>query len=288
MSRLDYFLTWGNGFEKSLDIIHEIRKDNNFQILAIYRKQLDMSMEAFVKKVYESDTVPWEHLIAKSRYLLNFPPKITFVLTLNKSPDERYFGEGPFRHIQCKKVKDLKEVIRNKFNPRRPDGTRTENHVVHGSDYESQVDHILNILDLPKKERFLKRPNSNINTSFFLNPFKYKRVVVPLKNLRVSYVSIRATVPLEASIHYLYVKGKKEFYESYWQLHWGINLIEDHSPEKFDCLIKNYKYSDNEEDLIVVRKYETDKLLILDGSHRCSILLAKGHQDVHAALIEEK
>jgi hypothetical protein len=289
MSRLDYFLIWGNGYHQALEIIDEIRKDENFRIHLIIKKNPKMSTAEFIQKVYACDTVPWEHLVAKSRYLLKHSPQVVMVLVTNKEPDERHFGEGEFRHIQCKKVKDLKEKIRNKYNPRLPDGRRTEEHVIHGSDYESQVDHILKVLGLPNKESFFVRPNPDIETSCYLNPFKYTVQEVPISNMHVSYVGSHK-VQVKRSFHYYYVTGNetaKDLYRVYWGQYWGIILLEDHSPQAFDWLIKNFKYTGEKKDLIVVRKEGDGRYTILDGAHRTAILASKGVEKVKVAVAEE-
>ena len=287
MSRFDYFMIWGNGYDKALDIVDEIRKDENFIIHAIIRKKFETSTENFIKNVYVCDTVPWPHLVAKSRYLLKYPPRVVFVFVTNKNPDERWYGEGVFGHIQCKKVKDLKEAIRNKFNPRRPDGTRTEEHVIHSSDYETQVDHTLKVLGLQTKEKFIFKPNPAIDTSPYLSPFNFDVQEVSLNDLLVSHVNA-GCVPVEQSFHYGYVTGDfqaKKMYEDYWNTHWGIFLLEDHSPQAFDRLINRFEYSGQLPNLIVVRR-EGNKYRILDGAHRAAILLSKGFDKVNVAVIQ--
>jgi hypothetical protein len=159
--RFDYFIIWGNGVNHYDEIINMIKIDSNFDIVLINKFPIETDMETFIKKIYESDTVPWDHLIAKSRYLLRAKLEFVFILTINKSPDEKYFGSGAFRHIQCQKVKDLKTNVRNRYNPPFTDINKqllpldkgvSHEHVVHGSDYESQVSHILNLLNLNSLE----------------------------------------------------------------------------------------------------------------------------------------
>jgi len=165
--RYDYFLIWGNGVYHTDEIIKIIDDEDNFK--TIYIKEIIFDdIEEFIKGIYKCDTVPWEHLISKSRYLLSSPKKVILLLTENLEPDEKYFGGGAFRHIQCQKVKDLKTIIRNKFNPPFSDINKkvepldigiSHEHVIHGSDYESQVDYTLDYLKLPNLDFFKKFSN---------------------------------------------------------------------------------------------------------------------------------
>ena len=133
--RLDYFMLWGHGLAQYEDVLSRLRHHPDFQIMAIFRRDVG-DMGRFITRVYEADFVPLEHLKAKTQYLLTVPPEVLVILVRNLNPAERYFGEGPFRHIQCATVKAMKEAIRNAHNPYIGD-KRTENHVIHASDYPS-------------------------------------------------------------------------------------------------------------------------------------------------------
>ena len=78
-------------------------------------------------------------------------------MVINKEPDEKEYGDGVYRHIQCRKIKDTKTIIRNKYNPPFDDKNKrilpldvgvSHDHCIHGSDYESQVRHVLKVLKL--------------------------------------------------------------------------------------------------------------------------------------------
>lgn len=280
--RFDYFLIWGNGLEYTHNILDLIRTDSNFKILSIYKFDIKEDMQSFIRKVYSSDTVPFEHLITKSKYLLNTSPHVVLILVKNLNPQECYFGDGEFKHIQCNNVKELKEKIRNKYN-NKIDGKRTEEHVIHASDYESQVDHILNLFNLEKKEFYVSSSNPIVKASPFLYDFDYESIRVKLSDLYIS--NIHETVKLEDSNQYKYVIGNKDNYKQYWDENYGKVLIEDHSFESFDKLIQCYQYSEKDEDLIVVDNI-TGKYIILDGVHRAAILKSKGHEYIRCALIK--
>lgn len=181
--RYDYFMIWGNGLNHVDEILDIIDKDENFKVILTEDVIYD-NTEKFIKGIYECDTVPWDHLIAKSQYLMTSPKKAIFILTENLVPDEKHFGGGAFRHIQCQKVKDIKTIIRSKFNPPFSDTNKTvsplpkgisHEHVIHGSDYESQVVYTLNFLGLPTLEHFKK----------FSNRLDVRRIISQLNNYTV-------------------------------------------------------------------------------------------------------
>ena len=99
---------------------------------------------------------------------MSAPNKVTFILTENINPDAKQVGGGAFRHIQCMKVTELKVKIRNRFNPPFPDKNHqilplnkgvSHEHVIHGTDYQSQVDYLLQYLKLPNLDHYRKFSN---------------------------------------------------------------------------------------------------------------------------------
>ncbi len=203
----------------------------------------------FVQDLYACDTVPFKHLVNKTRYLLKLKPNIIFILVENAHPDPQIVGSGAFKHEQCMVIKGVKTEIRNRFNPK-----RTENHVVHASDYESQTRHVLRILDIrvPKKWG-----GGRIKT-------------VRLDSLRANIIG-SGLVSIEDTPHYKFVCGRRALYQKYYDKYFGTRLTDDHAPQAFDLLIKNFKYSEP----IVVSGNK-----VLDGVHRLAILKKRGVDEV--------
>ena len=73
--RLDYFLIWSNGLKHKYEIFSIIR--STFEIKTIRRVSVG-DIKRFVRKLYQCDTVPFNHLVAKTRYLLKLKPEIGF------------------------------------------------------------------------------------------------------------------------------------------------------------------------------------------------------------------
>jgi glycosyltransferase involved in cell wall biosynthesis len=272
--RIDYFLIWGHGLQYTEQILGILRSNKDIEIISIVKKNVG-DIAKFVQDIYACDTVPFHHLIDKTRYLLNTRPEIIFILVKNKNPKEQFFGEGAFRHIQCRLIKDLKEEIRNKFNPR-VNGKRTEYHVIHASDYQSQVEHVLRVLNLPPMEHYTRKPHPDFDLPYHLSAFdnyQIKEIDIDLLYANVLGVGV---VPIAETPQYKYLEGDKAVYEQYLNKYFGVQLTDDHCPEAFDAMIADFEYSrandDGRKSYIVAIQIADNKYQILDGVHRAAIL----------------
>jgi len=289
--RIDYFLIWGHGIKYADEILFSLRTEKNFKLLSITKHNLE-NIEDFVFSLYETDTVPWEHLIAKTRYLLTIQPEIKVIIVENSMPREKYFGDGEFRHIQCEKVKILKEIIRNKFNPH-INGKRTEEHVIHASDYESQTEHLLKILGLNDLNSFKEVKNRFISIPYHLP--KPKKITIKKVELNEIYCSIISSdlseynneiVPIDKTPHFQYVLGNKGNYKEYFEKYEGILLTDDHNLDSFDNLINEFDYNNYllKGNFILLEKFENKKYRVLDGVHRLAILERNKVTNIIAAI----
>jgi hypothetical protein len=286
--RYDYFMIWGHGLQHTNQILEVIRSDAHLEIITVVKKNIE-NVASFVPDVYACDTVPFHHLMEKTRYLLTTPSQIVFVLVLNRDPQEMYFGEGPFRHIQSKRIKNVKEEIRNKFNPRHENGQRTENHVIHASDYPSQVEHLLSVLKLPPLSHYQIDPHPSIDAPYHLGRLESLQVVdVDVNSLYASILG-RGLMKIKDTPHYKYVVGDKMEYLEYHLNHFGAALTDDHLPESFDKKIGDFKYGKEvkpgKRNLILVKKLQDGRLQILDGVHRAAILVSRGASSIEVAMV---
>jgi len=292
--RYDYFLIWGNGMPYKEEILSIIRSKDFLKILRImdYRPK---RIARFVRKVYSYDYAPFQHLKAKTRYLLNTEPIVTLILVRNESPREVYRGQGAFRHIECERIREIKEEIRNKFNPRK-NGKRTEEHVIHASDNEAQVANILRIFGFKDGIELLKNvPNPILYFPYYLpkfNEFTIRRV-----NSAQVYCNIlkgnkelfwKETVPIEETPHFAFLKGDTRSYGEYLSKFLGGPLTCDYSAEKFKALSKNFAYLEPPyaTSYILVKEFRPNQYLILDGVHRAAILKLRGMDNFAVAVIE--
>lgn len=244
MERLDYFLIWSSGIKHKYEIFNIIRSE--FEILSIHRRSVP-DISKFVKSLYSCDTVPFGHLVAKTRYLIKLDPEIVFILLRNLLPDEQIVGTGAFKHKQCMKINRVKSKIRIQFNPEKDD------HVVHASDYESQTYHAMKLLKI-------NRPEKGVAGAWR---------VAKLADLKANVLDV-GLVSIEETPHYSYVKGQKGAYRDYYEANYGRRLTDDHAPEAFDLLIGNFSYD---------KPIRVSGNRIIDGVHRAAILQSKGIKD---------
>jgi hypothetical protein len=297
-SRLDFFIIFSHGLPYAADILGMIRQTKTLEILYI-KKTIVNNMGDFVKNLYACDTVPYEHLEGKTRYLLTTSPEFLFILVNNSMPDERFFGEGYFRHIQCCTIKEVKQVIRDRYNPRKidhngssqivypgdpkfPAGERTEHHVIHGSDYETQTFYALNLLGLPDPGYFTRVVNPDFNAPYFLQPFERYCI----KEISFDQLLVRngqEYVHVADSLHYQYLYGNRKPYLEYLEKSLGITDFSDHSHETFDVLFSNFHY-DVENYIICSELDNSIKYLTEDGNHRAAILYYQGKRKINVAV----
>ncbi len=291
--RYDYFLIWGNGMSHKEEILDIIRSKEFLEILRImdYRPK---SVARFVRTVYSYDYAPFQHLKAKTRYLLRTEPSVTLILVRNESPRELYRGRGAFRHIECERIKSVKEEIRNKFNPRK-DGKRTEEHVIHASDNESQVDHMLKTVGFKQGIELLRNvPNPILSLPYYLSRFKaftIRRVTVSqlycniLRGSRESFW--KEAVQIEETPHFACLAGDITPYEKYLSRFMGGPLTCDYSVESLMTLSRNLAYLEGPyaTSYILVKEFEPNRYIIQDGVHRASVLKFRGIESLAVAVM---
>lgn len=277
--RYDNFIIWGNGINYVPQIIEMIRNDNHFNIVMMKSFQIG-NMEEFIKEIYGCDPYPWEHLVAKTKYLLNSPKEMVFVLVKNINPREMVKDKGKFKHVECANVVDLKIKIRNAFNPPFLDSSRripplnagvSHEHCIHGSDYEEQTEHVLKILNLNSLSYYKRYDDLEYHFPYHLNVGRYKVVDVNLDCLSANIIG-KGVVPLEDTPHFKYLHGSSKEYIQYFYKNFGTNLCEDHFPEAFDYLIKNFDPNHVREDGKKSHIIINEQNIIIDGVHRAVIL----------------
>jgi hypothetical protein len=290
--RYDSFIIWGNGLDYIPYIVNMIREDFNFEIVTLKRFPTG-DMESFIKRIYGCDPYPWEHLIAKTRYLLQSPQEIVFILVKNLNPQKIIKGKGAFEHVECTNVINLKIKIRNKFNPRWDSSRRiaplnagvSHNHCIHGSDYEAQTEYILKELGMPNLDYYRKNENKEYYFPYHIEYQQPTEIFKDIDDLKINIIG-KGPVSITQTPHYQYAIGNKDEYTNYFYNNFGVKLCEDHFPEAFDNLINkfnvNYLRPDNKKTGIIVNSQN----LILDGVHRLSIYKSLNHKQVKCLQIK--
>ena len=265
--RHDIFIIWGSGIPHFTPILNILR--SKFMIIMIRRHEIK-DMAQFIDDVYACDSYPISHLKSKTRYLLKTAQECYLILVKNNHVREKMVGEGAFRKPQCMYVQGVKIDIRAQFNPVQ------DEHVIHGTDYESQVHELLSVFNLEPLHRYRKQPHPDISYPWSVTPFEnYKKVVVSIDQLRIGLTD-GSMVHVSETPHYKYVCGDKGPYKSYWELNRGRILMEDHSPEAFDQMIGKEEY-----DRIIINQ----QYFVIDGGHRCAVLKFRGLVTIKCILI---
>lgn len=239
-NRYDFFIIWGNGLPYIEPILDILRDEDNLEIIRIESRQIK-NMKKFVFDSYACDTVPIEHLRSKLSYLFKERSDIVIVFTKNLAPEENYFGEGAFRHLQCAYINRIKQRIRDLFNPRK-DGVRSEEHVIHASDYEEQVDYFLKMLGHPEGIEFFHEDASALpfhKPYHIPRPKVYTFKTLPIRDLRASIlVSFDSRgiknklVEVSDTPHFLSLKHRGTEYINYLERFRYTLLTDDYSWKK--------------------------------------------------------
>lgn len=272
-----------------MDMIRELPQ---LEIVKIVR-HCPEDLAHFVRQVYDRDYVPFRHLASKTKYLLKTKPEIIAVFVRTADPQEQCVGEGRFRHIESTIIKEAKEAIRNRFNPR-VNGERTEEHVVHASDHEAHTDHVLRLLGFRTGLQHLERqPNPIIPAPYHLRPFDRFRIRSVGWDQLFCHVLVDdpdrpspALCRIEDSPHYQCLAGNPRLYEQYLERFRGRSLSDDHSVDKLMTLAASFRYLEppHHTCYILVRGRGRDEYVIQDGLHRASILRWQGHPNVVVAI----
>lgn len=290
-TRFDYFLIWGNGLAHREGILAMLRAQPGFEIVKI-QEHKPKGIKRLVRAIYSYDYAPFHHLRAKTKYLLKTSAEVVFIFLKNLQPLENYFGEGDFRHVECERVKALKEEIRNRYNERKAD-RRSENHVIHASDNESQTDHILKYLGYSEGTDLFRRSEQSMIRAPYHLPIIRSAMIskTPFDRLLCRFMVgtkesfVGKMGPVTESPQYKSLEGGMQIYEDYLRTFLGGPLQDDYSVARFERLAKTLEYPDQGGDYVITRRLSDGNLLILDGLHRASIMKHRGAAEVLVAIV---
>ena len=292
--RLDALLIWGHGLAELDSILAMVRRTPGFKIRRVIQRDID-DMQRFVRSVYNFDYAPYRHLIDKTRYLMQTPPKFAVIFADNLEPDEHETGSGRFAHIECRKMTALKRRIREHYNPR-VDGKMTEHHIVHGTDHAGQTQAIIELLGYKKFSELINRTNRVLPAPEHL-PTKqeWNLQSIPMNSIyaRISTTSSvsdadvsHVLLPLSQTPHAMMLAGEPETYKQYWAQYRGSLLQDDHAPDAFQYLADQLDYlgEDHPNSYLLFEQLDHDRFVLLDGVHRAAILRQRGEQSLIGAV----
>ena len=296
-TRYDFFLIWGHGLQHKEVIIQTIKNTPNFRIVRIMDHS-PKSIRKFVQEVYSFDYAPFKHLKKKTKYLLKTPRQVLLIFVKNEDTQEILLGKKSYMHVECANVKALKEEIRNKLNPRKKDGTRSEHHVIHATDNEMQTSKMIQHLGFGSGINAFGSPSLVLKSApYHLRKIKaFTLQKVKTEKLHTSQVinepekkASKGAIPIKSSLHFKFLQGEQTEYIHYYQKNRGKALKDAHFPDDFRNLSDNFTYlgADNETDYIIVSQDSESHYRIKDGSHRASILASKGVESILSVVINK-
>lgn len=292
-SRVDYMLIWTHGLVYTEQILALVENEKGIDIKKVlYHKP--RSIKKLVNHIYSYDYAPLKHLKSKVKYLMKLKGEVLFVFFENQDPQVDYFGEGAFRHIESQRIRSLKAKIRDQYNPRDENGSRTENHVVHFSDNELQSDYILKYLGFNDGVRHFQSLSEIVRMPHHLEfnqTFVVKEVQIDTLYCNVLGGEMNKPevnrVSICSSPHYLGMKNEMSIYSEYLNKYRGRGLTDFYSVRKFQKLINNFDYlSKFYSDAYILVRDEDGTLVIQDGLHRAVILKSQGCQSTFVAVIK--
>ncbi len=273
--RHDVFIIFPHGIQYFDEILKILYKYPDLELL-YFRKYVPYDFIQFIEDVYKTDTVPWQHIKGKTEYLKELGKDVWVILIKNHAPEEVTVGEGEYQHKQCMLVNRFKWEVRERFNPR-INGERSEHHVIHATDYESQAFKIWNKIGFHSIEHI----NGTANPLFPHLPFFLPELggytiksqnLDELKCYQMHETEKNYRVPIRESVYYKYAAGDKQPYIDYWNKFKGVRLWVDSSPMKFDKLIEKFDPKLYPDRYMVI----SDDNVVIDGNHRAVIMLSRG------------
>lgn len=278
--RLDCFVVWQHGFPNIFNILDNIEK-SDFKILEI--KKINTSdISKFLKLVYSHDYAPYIHLKSKLKYLKQAKNKYVYlIVVLNNNKEEFFKGEGSFKHIESHSMNSLKWDIRNEFNEKDSFGEISHNHVIHGTDSESQAVFLINKFkfNIQKFNSFSSIFPSHINQT---SSFNVQRVSLDFLKSRIINNKSSSLLHVSKTPHFMFLSKSSLTYEYYLAANLGLGIKRYHSPYKFRTLFNKVSKSNfHNSDPIIISNDGT----ILDGNHRAAIFCYLGEKEVNAIVI---
>ena len=301
--RYHFFTIWSSGFPYIDEILSILRQEEKIEILRIESKSFK-DMRQFVFNLYACDTVPIQHLESKLKYLYKLPPRAINIFVKNYNPQEEPSGQGAFRKMQCKYIVQIKNKIRNMYNPKHKDpnfhiapldqGVSHE-HVIHASDREEQVDYYLKMLGHKDGIAFLENDNQGLlfeKPYHIPRPRQYSFQQIPLSLLYAHILGYgknhesKQLTAVKDTPHFRALSSNMNIYKDYLYQFRFKYLRDDYSIEKFLALKEMSMEQLKLLPPILVEPLATGSYRILDGIHRAAVYLFHGSEKIPSVVFE--
>ncbi|MCH1430085.1 MAG: hypothetical protein L7U87_04915 [Chlamydiales bacterium] len=133
----DLLIIWSPGMKYKEQILQRVREFSDIKIQKVEKIALK-SLEPLFKVLYEKEQSKSSFLKKKLKHLKKYPAEFLCISMKNLRKDMVINKEAK-EYSFDRRIRQLKELIRNQFNPRGKMGERTERHVVHTPDNASEV-----------------------------------------------------------------------------------------------------------------------------------------------------
>ena len=141
--QMNCFVIWGHGLKHKSEILTII--EEYFEVVTVEERN-DLDITRFIRDIYVEEILrAGYHIIKKNKHLLRHGKKAALILAKNKSNNETFTcqGHGPDQRVCTSMQEHVKQTIRDRYNPRKESGERTEQHVIHGSCAPPQIENTL-------------------------------------------------------------------------------------------------------------------------------------------------
>jgi hypothetical protein len=287
--RYHCIILWVHGLEYRDELLRHLEQDQDIEILRLQLVR-NFDVKRFVDAVYACDTVPLAHLESKTAYLRKLPPYALFIFIKNYRPEEIWTGKPPFRKTQCQKMVEIKNLFRDKYNPRN-NGTVMHDHIIHATDYESQTDYLLKMLEIDKGILCFE------NDLPFYIPYHIQHITsYTIRMINLCRLSINMLTQFKGKVekklvsiinspHYLGIEHP-DLYKDYLNKFQYTYLMDNYSIERFFRMQKIPVAELLRKSPIIVKK-QSVRYIIQDGAHRAAIACYQNIDKVPCVIIEQ-
>lgn len=292
-----FFIVWNHGFKYIEEILDIIRNHPNIKIQRIFRKKID-NLDKFINYIYKLDKVSFEHIQSKTAYLKNIGKEIYIIFVLDNNTKYEYKDKLKFSYNETY----LKWYIRLMFNPKTVDKHINITEQLINSGIESSINwpscithqHVIHSSDIPEETLLIKEYFNLSKETFDLIGNKYLYTKKNIKEILITDIVCnivgKQNINITDSPHYKYLWGNYKYeYNKYILDNLGLAITYDNLSGSYDNLIKNFDYGkiiENEPSYIIcIYLPNIKKYLILDGLHRCSILLKNKYNKIKVYVI---
>lgn len=291
-ARVFHAVVWRHGFRHIHDILDFMSEHSGFTGLKIIRARYG-GHEAMVSDIYRADSVPLRHLSSKTRYLREFPPEVFHLVFSVHSRDVTFWGHSNFRSLETSQLRQMKEGVRARWNPRDSEGGQSHDHVIHIADTSFQS---LQYLTSGRIQR--QFPRSHFQPKVRKFGYEVQRHAVQGRSVaRLQWVPIdlllvnllqegrrRAPVPVGKTPHFESLRtDDRRHYLNYLQKHLGMSMTDWYTWSGLRGIYS--KFSEGAQiDPIIAEEFE-DRFFVLDGAHRSASALLAGHNSIPALVV---